>query len=130
MGSRDHRVGNEDLDQVATEGEPVFATRIIALALDRSNTKVLSVTTSSRAIDAAVAGHRRRQCRQDRLDRLGTGSAGRAHGTDQRCSLRGDHGRPGATPLERGRHPHHPAERGFTDDGEGIALSFPVADNA
>ncbi|WP_204200468.1 hypothetical protein [Sphingomonas longa] len=26
--------------------------------------------------------------------------------------------------------PHHPAERGFTDDGEDIALSFPVTDDA
>ena len=26
--------------------------------------------------------------------------------------------------------PHHPAERVFTDNGNDIALSFPVADNA
>jgi hypothetical protein len=55
MGSRDHRAGNGDLDQVATEGEPVFSTSVIALALNRSTTEVRPVTTSSRAIDAAVA---------------------------------------------------------------------------
>ena len=125
MGSRDHRVGNEDLDQVATEGQPAFPTSVIALAVNRSTTKIRPVTTSSRAIDAAVALA------------IAGGNAVRTVSTGWVRARQVVHiTRPTSAALYAAitadtalcswsvdATPHHPAERVFTNNGKDIALS-------